>query len=174
MTLQIESLPSPNKDPRSDDCTIDKLVIHYTEEPLDVALQKLCDPEAEVSAHYLVTEAGKVYSLVPEEENAWHAGKACWRGKSKVNSSSVGIELDNPGNRPFTPEQMQALAELASGIIERHDIPPYNVIGHSDVASDRKQDPGPLFDWQALAAKGIGHWPDSANPKKWNGNVHRL
>lgn len=170
----IDDHPSPNHSARSADCSIDKLVLHYTEEPLDVALDKLCDPEAEVSAHYLVAADGRIFSLVPEERNAWHAGKAHWRGSEKVNSSSIGIELDNPGDAPFPPAQMEALAALSHDILSRHDIPAYNVVGHSDVAPGRKNDPGTHFDWKRLAEQGIGHWPEQTAPKEWDGDVERL
>src|SRR5208283_3912019 len=111
---------------------------------------RLCDPAAKVSAHYLIDEDGTVYSLVPEEMRAWHAGLSSWRGKTDVNSRSIGIELVNPGHefgyRPFPKAQMDALIPLARGILSHHPIPPRNVVAHSDIAPTRKEDPGELFD----------------------------
>ena len=140
------------------------LVLHYTGMlTAEDALARLCDPSAKVSAHYLVDEDGVVYRLVAEERRAWHAGVAFWRGETNINSRSVSIELANPGHewgyRPFPEAQMAALAALAKDILQRHPIPPRNVVGHSDIAPDRKLDPGEKFDWACLAADGIGLWP---------------
>ncbi|MBL8660712.1 MAG: N-acetylmuramoyl-L-alanine amidase, partial [Rhodospirillales bacterium] len=125
---------------------------------------RLCDPEVAVSAHYLVEEDGRILPLVDERHRAWHAGVASWRGWRDINARSIGIELVNPGHdfgyRPFAAAQMAALIELAGDILSRHPIPPRNVVGHSDVAPERKMDPGELFDWPRLAAAGIGLWPD--------------
>lgn len=145
------------------------LVLHYTGMPsAAAALARLCDPAAEVSAHYLVREDGHVWQLVPEHRRAWHAGLACWRGEPDVNSRSIGIEIANPGHawgyRPFPPAQLQAALGLARGIIARHGIPARNVVGHSDVAPNRKEDPGELFPWPAFAAAGIGLWPRPCAP----------
>lgn len=142
------------------------LVLHYTGMKTgDAALERLCDPKAEVSAHYLIDEAGDVFALVDESERAWHAGVAMWRGQSNINSRSIGIELVNPGHeygyRAFPEAQMAALIPLCQGILSRHSIPARNVVGHSDVAPERKADPGELFDWAGLAAAGVGLWPAS-------------
>ena len=155
---------SPNFQPRPEGAIIDMLVIHYTGMPsAQAALDRLCDPAAEVSAHYLIDETGEVHALVDEENRAWHAGVSSWRGSAGVNSRSIGIELVNPGHewgyRPFPAAQMAALADLAHGILARWPIPARNVVGHSDVAPRRKQDPGELFDWYWLAQRGIGLWP---------------
>jgi len=119
----------------------------------------LTDPEAQVSAHYLITEEGQVYQLVPEEKRAWHAGQSYWRGTKDVNSASIGIELDHPGHangyRKFSDAQFQALVPLAARIAKQHDIPRANVVGHSDVAPARKTDPGELFPWSRLAEYGL-------------------
>ncbi len=146
------------------------LVIHYTGmRSAGAALERLCDPGSEVSAHYLIDEAGEVFSLVDEENRAWHAGVSSWRGEPNVNSRSIGIELVNPGHefgyRPFPAAQMAALADLAQGIVARWRIPARNVVGHSDVAPRRKQDPGELFDWYWLAQRGIGLWPRPGQPE---------
>ncbi|MEM9682679.1 MAG: N-acetylmuramoyl-L-alanine amidase [Pseudomonadota bacterium] len=140
------------------------LVLHYTGMVgAEAALDRLCDPAAKVSAHYLIDEDGTVFALVPEEKRAWHAGVAAWRGNRDVNARSIGIELANPGHefiyRDFPNSQMAALTDLATDILARHAIPSRNVVGHSDLAPDRKLDPGERFDWQGLAAGGIGLWP---------------
>ena len=156
--------PSPNREPRRAGI-IDMLVIHYTGmQDGAAALARLCDEQAKVSAHYLIEEDGRVFALVPEDMRAWHAGLAAWRGESDINSRSIGIELVNPGHefgyRAFPAAQIEALADLAKGILDRHLIPPRNVVGHSDIAPTRKQDPGELFPWQDLAERhGIGLWP---------------
>ncbi len=140
------------------------LVLHYTGmKTAEEALQRLLDPAAKVSAHYLIDEDGTVIRLVNESARAWHAGVASWRGESNVNTRSIGIELVNPGHehgyRAFPETQMAALEELAREIIARHGLAARNVVGHSDVAPTRKTDPGELFDWRRLAAAGIGLWP---------------
>jgi N-acetylmuramoyl-L-alanine amidase len=146
--------PSPNHDERR--LPISQLVVHYTGMvDAAAAIQRLCDPAAKVSAHYLIAEDGQVVRLVAEERRAWHAGKAHWRGIDDVNSASVGIELVNPGHehgyRPFPEPQMEALLPLMAEIVERHGITRGNIVGHSDVAPARKEDPGELFDWERLA-----------------------
>lgn len=155
---------SNNYDDRSPQTVIDMLVLHYTGmNSAEAALERLCDPRSKVSAHYVVGEDGAVYALVPEEKRAWHAGISCWRNRAHMNDYSIGIELVNPGHefgyRAFPDKQMDALIELCRGTLERHEIPARNVVGHSDIAPLRKQDPGELFDWSLLAKKGIGIWP---------------
>jgi N-acetylmuramoyl-L-alanine amidase len=126
----------------------------------------MVDPAAKVSAHYCVDEDGTVFRLVAETARAWHAGVAHWRGHDDINGRSVGIEIVNPGHefgyRPFPAPQMAAVVTLCKEIIGRWPIPPRNVVGHSDVAPERKTDPGELFDWPGLAARGIGLFPDTA------------
>lgn len=139
---------------------ISMVVLHYTGmESADAALERLCDPQAEVSAHYMIDEEGIVTSLVSEENRAWHAGRSYWRGETDVNSASIGIELVNPGHelgyRPFPEAQIDALLPLLADIMDRHDIPRANVVGHSDIAPARKQDPGELFDWERLGEFGL-------------------
>jgi N-acetylmuramoyl-L-alanine amidase len=156
---------SPNFDERPAGQPIDILMLHYTGMPsAEASLARLCDPAAKVSAHYLVEEDGTVWQLVDEAHRAWHAGLGYWAGATDINARSIGIELQNPGHefgyRPFPDAQMRALIGLAQGILARHPIPPARVLGHSDTAPTRKEDPGELFDWQRLARKGIGLWPD--------------
>jgi len=143
------------------------LVLHYTGmRSADEAFDRMCDPGARVSAHYMIDEDGAVRALVPEGRRAWHAGEAFWRGQTDINARSIGIELVNPGHefglRPFPDAQMAALEYLALKIVHNYVISPVNIVGHSDVAPRRKQDPGELFNWVRLAAAGIGLWPSRA------------
>jgi N-acetylmuramoyl-L-alanine amidase len=159
--------PSPNHNARPANTPIDILLLHYTGmETAEAALERLCDPEAKVSAHYTIDEDGTVYRHVPEDRRAWHAGKSYWAGDTDVNGRSIGIELVNPGHefgyRPFPEAQMAALIPLAKEIADRHAIPAHRVLAHSDVAPGRKQDPGELFDWARLAEVGIGLWPKTS------------
>ncbi|MFZ5609278.1 MAG: N-acetylmuramoyl-L-alanine amidase [Pseudomonadota bacterium] len=158
----IIEAPSPNFDARRS--AIDMLLLHYTGMPTgEEALARLRDSTAKVSAHYLIEEDGRVFRLVAEDKRAWHAGLACWAGETDINSRAIGIELVNPGHewglRAFPQAQMHSLGVLALGILMRHGIAKARVLGHSDVAPLRKQDPGELFDWAWLAARGIGLWP---------------
>jgi N-acetylmuramoyl-L-alanine amidase len=155
---------SPNADERPSGCAIDTLILHYTGMPtVGAALARLRDPDAKVSAHYLIDEDGDVVQLVPEERRAWHAGVSSWTARPRLNDCSIGIELVNPGHewgyRPFTDAQYEACIELCQAILARWPIAPRRVLAHSDVAPARKQDPGELFDWARLAAAGVGLWP---------------
>ncbi len=166
--------PSPNFDDRA--LPVSMLVLHYTGmADAASAIARLSDPAAKVSAHYVVAEDGQVLALVPEEKRAWHAGKSRWRTITDVNSASIGIELVNPGHefgyRPFPEPQMAALAPLVAEIVRTYGIAPADVVGHSDIAPARKQDPGELFDWELLARLGLAlerpqrnladpHWTD--------------
>jgi N-acetylmuramoyl-L-alanine amidase len=169
MSLRILDHPSPNHEPRPEGAVVDVLMLHYTGMRSGAeAIARLCDPAAIVSSHYVVEEDGRVFRLVPEGLRARHAGVSHWRGQSALNATSIGIEIVNPGYewgyRPFPALQMAAVADLCLEILARHPIPPRNVVGHSDVAPDRKQDPGELFDWEGLAANGIGLWPAQDGP----------
>ncbi|HEX8256346.1 MAG TPA: N-acetylmuramoyl-L-alanine amidase [Allosphingosinicella sp.] len=149
---------SPNFDERTTPVSI--LVLHYTGMTDGAAaVERLCDPASKVSCHYLVAEDGKVLRMVPEDKRAWHAGQSYWRGMMNLNSDSIGIEIVNPGHefgyRPFTEQQMDALIPLVAGIVKRHNIPRANVVGHSDIAPTRRQDPGELFEWNRLAKVGL-------------------
>ncbi len=144
---------------------IDTLVLHYTGMQTGAAaIERLCDPAAKVSSHYVVEEDGTVYRLVEEASRAWHAGVSFWRGASGLNDRSIGIEIVNPGHewgyRAFPRVQMAAVLDLCRGIISNHPIPARNVVGHSDIAPDRKRDPGELFPWAWLAGQGVGAWTD--------------
>jgi|GEM_PF-25879 len=166
--LTMTEAPSPNHDARPAGQRPDMLVLHYTGMPDGpAALERLRDPAAKVSAHYLVEEDGRVFRLVPEDRRAWHAGVSLWHGRGDVNGRSIGVEIVNPGHefgyRPFPELQMAAVETLCRDIVERHAIAPGNVVGHADVAPTRKEDPGELFDWPRLAAAGVGVWPCS-NP----------
>jgi N-acetylmuramoyl-L-alanine amidase len=163
--------PSPNQDDRPEGTPIDMLVLHYTGMRTGAeALARLRDPAAGVSAHYLVEEDGRVFRLVPEARRAAHAGVSYWRGHVGLNARSIGVEIVHPGHawgyRPFPALQMAAVCDLCLDILDRHPIPPRNVVAHSDIAPDRKQDPGELFDWEGLARNGVGLWPgpDPAPP----------
>jgi len=152
--------PSPNFGPRRDGLRPELVVLHYTQMPsAAAALKRLCLPEAEVSAHYLIAADGRVWQMVEEGARAWHAGAGLWQGRGDVNSRSVGIELDNDGDSPFAWPQIAALERLLAGILHRWSIPPAGVIAHSDMAPARKVDPGPRFDWRGLARAGLSVWP---------------
>ncbi len=138
------------------------IVLHYTAmETAEAALARLCDPVAEVSSHYLISETGHIWQLVPEEQRAWHAGAGQWGDVTDVNSRSIGIELANCADHPFPEPQMAALERLMEGIMARWQIAPERVIGHSDMAIGRKSDPGPRFDWRRLARQGLSVWPEA-------------
>ena len=153
---------SPNFGERRNGARPSLIVLHYTAmESCEVAFARLCDPAAEVSAHWLISETGKVYALVPEEMRAWHAGAGFWAGHTDVNSHSIGIELANTGAQPFSEPQMAALEDVLRKAMVRWGIRPQGVIGHSDMAPARKNDPGPRFDWQRLARQRLALWPES-------------
>lgn len=161
----IEDCPSPNFGPRRDGARADMVVLHYTGmESAEAARERLCDPLAEVSAHYLIRSDGHIWRLVDEGMRAWHAGAASWGGVGDVNSRSIGIEIANPGHElgypPFPEAQMQALETLLAGILPRHAIPPERVVGHACVSPGRKRDPGEKFDWRRLALGGLSVWLD--------------
>ena len=138
------------------------MVIHYTAmQTARAAADTLCNPETQVSAHYLIAEDGDVIALVPEDQRAWHAGAGAWGDVTDVNSRSIGIELANTGFAPFAAAQMDTLGDLLAGIRQRWAIRPERVIGHSDMAPGRKIDPGARFDWRRLALEGHAVWPQS-------------
>lgn len=160
----VTERPSPNWDDRPAEGVVDILLLHYTGmKSANESLERLCDPAAKVSAHYLIDDDGAIYRLVQETKRAWHAGVSHWAGASDINARSIGIELQNPGHefgyRSFPNAQMTSLVGLCLEILSRHPIPPDRTLGHSDVAPLRKEDPGELFDWERLAGFGIGRLP---------------
>ncbi len=165
--MKISGRWSPNFDTRADNCAPDMVVVHYTGmESAEAALERMCDPEAKVSAHYLIDEQGHAFALVPEPERAWHAGVALWDGDTDINSLSIGIELANPGHEfgypDFPDAQISSLLELMTEIFGRWPIVPARVVGHSDIAPSRKADPGEKFPWARLADAGYAVWVDPA------------
>lgn len=137
---------------------IEYIILHYTEIPLQDALARLTDIKSEVSVHYLIKEDGRVLQLVDDYKIAWHAGKSSWKNFTQLNHHSLGIEIDNSGTSEFSAIQIESCIELCRYLVNKHNINPTNVIGHSDIAPDRKIDPGILFDWQMLAKQGLGCW----------------
>ena len=163
----VRDAPSPNHDERPAGEPVDTLILHYTGmRTAEEAIGRLRDPASRVSAHYVVEEDGAIWRLVPEGRRAWHAGVSHWRGREALNGRSIGIEIVNPGHewgyRPFPALQMAAVCDLCLDILTRHSIAARDVVAHSDVSPDRKQDPGELFDWEGLAANGVGLWPRPA------------
>ena len=155
--------PSPNFGPRKNGLTADMLILHYTGmESAASAIDWLTTPESSVSAHYLIDEAGVITQMVPEEKRAWHAGVSCWAGEEDINSCSIGIEIQNPGldlgYPDFPPEQIASVIALCKDICARNDIAPRRVLAHSDVAPERKPDPGEKFPWDQLYENGVGVW----------------
>ena len=148
---QIIQTTSPNFGPRKGGAVPTLIVIHYTAmDTAEAALERLCDPQYEVSAHYLISAQGAVHQLVSEDMRAWHAGAGQWGEITDVNSHSIGIELDNRGDHPYAHPQVETLCALLPGIMKRWNITLENIIGHSDCAPGRKIDPGPRFDWLRL------------------------
>ena len=166
--MDITQTPSPNFNMRKH--KLDMLVLHYTGMATgEEALERMCDPAAEVSAHYMVWEDGRITQLVDEDKRAWHAGVASWQGQQDLNSRSIGIEIVNGGHDfplpdgglpPYPRPQIHALLDLVHDILGRHDIPATRILGHSDIAPLRKQDPGEHFPWERLARAGISLWPE--------------
>lgn len=169
---------SPNHGERRGGARPSLIVLHYTAMPsLAEARERLCDPVHEVSAHWLLAEDGRAEALVDEGRRAWHAGAGAWGEVSDVNSASIGVEIQNPGNAPFPEPQMSGLERLIAGIMDRWQIAPGGVIAHSDMAPHRKLDPGPHFDWRRLARAGLSVWPDPVEGAPLTGfaaNLHRF
>ena len=164
--MKIERLESPNHNERL--APLDMLVLHYTGmETGEAACDRLIDPAAGVSAHYLVWEDGRISQLVDEDRRAWHAGVSSWSGQGDLNSRSIGIEIVNGGHDfpgpggvlpPYPEAQIGAVVDLCRAILARHPIPQTRVVGHSDIAPERKIDPGEHFPWARLASEGVGLW----------------
>lgn len=164
--LDPKDAPSPNHDDRP--APPDMIVLHYTGmQTGEAALARLRDPAAKVSSHYLVEEDGQIFRLVDEDQRAWHAGVSHWGGRETLNDCSIGIEIVNPGHewgyRAFPEVQMASVERLVADIIRRRAVPLERVVGHSDIAPTRKEDPGELFDWRRLAVAGLAIWPDAAD-----------
>lgn len=158
--------PSPNFGPRKGGAVPSLIVVHYTAmDGPKPALDRLCDPAFEVSAHYLIGQGGQIWQMVDEAQRAWHAGRGAWGACTDINSASIGIELCNRGDHPYPQAQIDSLITLMRDIQTRHDIPPSRVIGHSDMAPDRKIDPGRFFPWSQLAQAGVAiDVPDPDQP----------
>ena len=162
--MKLISHPSPNFSERARGSIINKLIMHYTGmENAKLSLAHLCDKNSKVSAHYLLDENGRIFQLVSEEKRAWHAGVSYWAGETDINSQSIGIELQNRGlewgYNNFPKIQIDSLIELVLDIRKRHHIPEKNILGHSDIAPGRKQDPGEFFPWEEISFHNIGYWP---------------
>ncbi len=161
--MKIINTPSPNHDERS--LPISMLILHYTGMSTGAAaLERMCDPTAKVSAHYMVEEDGQVFKLVDENRRAWHAGISSWNGETNINSASIGIEIVNGGHDfglPHFPDiQIKSVISLCQDVIKRNNISDFGIVAHSDIAPTRKQDPGEKFPWARLADAGIGIWPE--------------
>jgi N-acetylmuramoyl-L-alanine amidase len=162
--IEVIEAPSPNFDART--APPDILVLHYTGmQTGEAALARLRDPQAKVSSHYMVEEDGRIFRLVPEERRAWHAGVSYWKGERNINGVSIGVEIVNPGHefgyRPFPDVQIAAVIALVGDVRSRWQIGDDRIVGHSDVAPTRKDDPGELFPWKRLAEAGHGLWVEA-------------
>ncbi len=176
--MTIIRKPSPNFNERADHQRPSYIILHYTGmRSLSDALARLTDPDSHVSAHATIDKDGAIYDHVHPDKRAWHAGKSYWRGITDMNSASIGIEIENGGHEhgytPFPEDQILAVTHLVQKLMGIYDIPSDHVLAHSDIAPDRKQDPGELFPWALLAANGIGTWPapnedDFATVKDWD------
>lgn len=168
-TLTLKQNPSPNFDERGR--AVDMIILHYTGmQSAKEALDRLCDPASKVSCHYLVDEEGVIFALTPEGKRAWHAGVGAWKGETDINARSIGIEIVNPGHewgyRKFPAKQIDMVIALVRDIKTRHAIAPSMVLGHSDIAPQRKEDPGELFPWGKLAEEGlaVGRYSGKEDP----------
>ena len=174
--MDIIQKKSPNFDERDGE-EITFLILHYTGmKTVQDALDRLCCEQAAVSAHYTVDEDGTIYQHVDEDKRAWHAGVSSWQGQQNINAKSIGIEMVNPGHefgyREFPQEQLDAVKKLCLYILSRHKNIEH-VLAHSDVAPDRKQDPGELFPWKEFAQDGIGEWPEASEEEILKGQLTR-
>lgn len=187
--MDIIQTPSPHHDERRGGARPGFLILHYTgtstaRAAADVYLGRVADPGGRVSPHYMIDTDGSVTQFVSESRRAWHAGVSYWRGLEDLNSLSIGIEIVNEGETggypPFLPAQMNSLIPLCRDILQRHDVPPENILGHSDIAPMRRLDPGPALDWAGLAAAGVGLWPAPGSqdrdraPQVWADMASRL
>lgn len=163
--MSVQPYISPNHNERDPAIPLSYIVLHYTGmDTAEAALLRLCDPASKVSAHYVIDETGRLYHLVDNGRRAWHAGQSFWKGMTDINSASIGIELANPGHqhgyRSFFPAQLIVLKQIVRELIAKYGLDPATcLLAHSDVAPGRKEDPGELFPWEALAKDGLGLWP---------------
>ncbi len=162
-SLVAEVIPSPNHGERKNGVQPSLILLHYTGMPdAQAALAQLCSKASEVSSHYFVFENGHIVQLVHEDRRAWHAGVGAWGGETDLNSCSIGIEIANPGHEHGYPDypkrQIAAVTALCRGIVARRKILPHRVLAHSDIAPQRKQDPGEKFPWKVLHDSGLGLW----------------
>lgn len=163
--MDIRKIYTPNVNERKGGVSPDALILHYTATATGEEAERefLTNPDAAVSAHYMVDLDGAITQYVEEDKRAWHAGVSYWDGVTDLNSHSIGIEIVNPGHDggyiDFSDEQMRAVTRLCKEVLSRHNIPPHRVLGHSDIAPDRKIDPGERFNWKKLAGEGVGLWP---------------
>lgn len=171
MSIPLIQALSPNFNERA--YPVDMLVLHYTgmKDGAAALARMQEDKEPRVSAHYMVEEDGRIYSLVPDDKRAWHAGQSSWQGDEDINSRSIGIEIVNGGHDfglpPFPEAQIVSVTSLCRDLLERWPIPPHRVVGHSDIAPERKADPGERFPWKRLAEAGVGIWPGPVRPEPW-------
>ncbi len=175
--MKMLNAPSPHFNDRA--LPIDSIILHYTDMPgVEETLAWFRNPASQVSCHYLIDEKGQVYQLVDEDKRAWHAGQSFWKGCTDMNSCSIGIELANPGHShgylPFPQVQIEALIKLCQNLVKKWGISPSRVLGHSDVAPRRKQDPGHLFPWEILAREGLGLWPNQRETLNEEGLMQML
>lgn len=162
---------SPNCSRRKE--SIEYVILHFTELSFEAALYRLCDAESEVSAHYIIKENGEIFQLVEDQKVAWHAGVSSWHGQERLNQNSIGIELDNLGDREFSKVQMRSCIKLCGVLAKKYNVPKENFIGHSDIAPARKIDPGIFFDWKLLHNKGFGIWHD-LTPSALNIDLYKI
>ncbi|WP_281249223.1 N-acetylmuramoyl-L-alanine amidase [Vannielia litorea] len=167
----MQSYPTPNQGERRGGARPDIVLLHYTAMPdTRLVLERLANPEAEVSAHYVVSPEGGVWQMVDEPLRAWHAGAGRWGSCDDINSRSIGIEIVNSAREPFAAPQMRGVETLVAGIMQRWHVPPERVLGHSDIAPGRKVDPGPRFDWRRLALQGLAVWSEAEGARAdWEG-----
>ncbi len=154
---------SPNYSVRTK--IIEYIIVHFTEIPFEDALEKLTNIQNQVSVHYLIKGNGEIFQLVSDDNIAWHAGKSYWHGQLALNKNSIGIELDNFGNNVFTLQQMQSCIILCKALMKKYNILSTSFIGHSDVAPDRKIDPGLFFDWKGCSIEGLEIWHGLDEPQ---------
>lgn len=160
MTAGVLWHPSPNVGARRAGASVELIVLHFTDmDSAEAALERLCDPASEVSAHYLIGRDGRAWQVASDGDRAWHAGAGSWGGRGDVNSRSIGIELDNDGASPFAAPMIDRLEVLLADLLARHGLGPEALIAHADMAPGRKRDPGRRFDWRRLAVAGLSVWP---------------